>query len=606
MNLVRKALLKRNKSHPSDSAKRRDNNENGTSTPVKKTHARVEQYAKESSHSDHKAPVKRWNVRRRYSGPDSPTTNSGSTVAERSPLRSNGSGETYVTEEQDPLIRNALEFEHGQSLSVDQCNKVTAAVAALDKSGTDLYAQGDYKQAFLRFEKALALKRRSLVDHSLAWRKYEDIEQRKKSTNRSVGSDETTVLSDQSTPLKNTLNSLSILKSHPTYLATQKVNSTISSSNKDDEYSRNLVASVATSINNLTFLKQQNGQSSNEETLASYMQCLQMKLEVLGPHHLSVGKTLNNIGSVFYVQGNYAASLQAYLDAHNIMQAELGQDHLDVATVASNIGDAYRCVGDSDEKALFYYRLALDIRWKLLPHNHPKIARLMEQTASLELKQGDEALLSPRRQQDSDSVESEGEADEDSKGKAAEEDMRFIEELERKATKGFVADKETFIREFSELVREQQKSSDDKQSKKATSLSVDDVDPKNQSSNQVDFRRKRQLGSSSPDSEIVEEHTIDAGDLPVQARNKPMRFNEHAEFAFGTEKNHPHASKTSRTKLSVDERRRALIAVKERLARIRASRTHTRSDIVGENGRAIRKSSESIRQPVNGPCSKFG
>jgi hypothetical protein len=71
-----------------------------------------------------------------------------------------------------------------------------------------------------------------------------------------------------------------------------------------DDHTKSIIAPVATSINNMTYLKQRTGQASAHKTMASYLKSLQTKREILGPNHLSVGKTLNNIGSVFYLQLN--------------------------------------------------------------------------------------------------------------------------------------------------------------------------------------------------------------------------------------------------------------------------------------------------------------
>lgn len=537
---------------------------------------------------------KRWHIRRRSADANDTNSSLSSPTIEESSQNSKfptrGLPSTFVSEEDSLVARNELQYEQiQQSHSVDPLNQVTAEVVALDKSGTDFYTQGNYEQAFLRFERALALKRRSLADHSLAWKKYEEAEAAKRQTSIPIVSGETADKSFDISVPSQAPQSLLILQSHPTYKATQTVGFKRARNDKDDEYSRNLVASVATSINNLTFLKQQNGQCSNEETLASYMQCLQMKLEVLGPNHLSVGKTLNNIGSVLYVQGNYASSLQAYLDAYRIMEAELGLDHLDVATVASNIGDAYRRIGSSDDKALMYYRLALEIRWKLLPSNHPKISRLMEQTASLELKQGENSLLSPSRHNDSDSDESAAGALDESERTSYEEDVKFIEELERRATLEMAADKETVIRELKELlVVLDDDVSVDSSNQKPT--------PQDEVSSNLSKRDDANSGHpkiNKKDTVTVEEHTFDTGDLnghfPTNGSKESMILISESELANGditfaaestlTSRSHYFSSVIPQGMYSVEERRRALFAVKERLARLRERRGRLNYDV---------------------------
>jgi tetratricopeptide (TPR) repeat protein len=232
----------------------------------------------------------------------------------------------------DNTSANELEhadLEHERAL-------VTRAVAALDKAGNELFAQGRYEDAFLRYERALLLKKRTLADG--------DADEKPES------------------------NGSHLNKHHHSGTKEQKAN---------------ILASVATSINNITYIKQRTGQASNEETMASYLKSLQIKRDILGPDHLSVGKTLNNIGSVFYLKKEYDPALTAYKDAYRIMEHKLGSDHLDVGTVVSNVGDVYFALGDKAE-AQEHYNRALDIRWSKLGSKDPKVVRLMQQVAMLE------------------------------------------------------------------------------------------------------------------------------------------------------------------------------------------------------------------------------
>ena len=50
-------------------------------------------------------------------------------------------------------------------------------------------------------------------------------------------------------------------------------------------------ASVATSINNMTYLVHRSGPAKDDETMASYLKSLQIKRRILGPDHLFVGDT---------------------------------------------------------------------------------------------------------------------------------------------------------------------------------------------------------------------------------------------------------------------------------------------------------------------------
>ena len=276
----------------------------------------------------------------------------------------------------------------------DLWNRITKEAADWDRKGTEHFEQGDYDQAFLCYEKALTLKRQ---------------------------------------------------------INTKKNNQTA------DSPEASLMASVATSINNMTYLKQRSGQATADETMAAYLQSLQMKREILGPNHLSVGKTLNNIGSVFYLQRDFEPALKAYLQAFGIMQEQLGDGHLDVGTVLSNVGDVYFAMKNREE-AKEHYRKALDIRWGALGPSDPKVVRLMEQLAFLET-----GKQPSRDEEDFSDSENEEFAIEDRLRHERfqeevrvlhdelAEDMKFFDLLERKLAIDMVRDKTRMFRKMRQL-----------------------------------------------------------------------------------------------------------------------------------------------------------
>jgi len=215
---------------------------------------------------------------------------------------------------EDPIVQ--LAFEASDPFDPEHRNRIAREAADLDRQGNVFFEQGQYDRAFSLYRRALTLKRQSL--------------------HVSVEEDD-----DE--------------------LDEEEIDSKKSS----------ILASVATSINNMTYLKQRAGQASSDETMAAYLKSLQIKREILGPDHLSVGKTLNNIGSVFYLQQDYESALKAYQDARYIMEQNLGAQHLDVGTVTSNIGDVYYMM-DQTTQALQHYRKALDVRWQVLGQYDPK------------------------------------------------------------------------------------------------------------------------------------------------------------------------------------------------------------------------------------------
>jgi len=280
-------------------------------------------------------------------------------------------------------------------------NRVAQEAADLDKEGNFFFEKGDFDKAFLSYERALKLKRATLqVDK----------------------------------PPEEQQNLLTETES-------QKAS---------------ILASVATSINNMTYLRQRAGQATADETMAAYLKSLQIKREILGPNHLSVGKTLNNIGSVFYLKKEFVPALKAYENAHEIMGAQLGHDHLDVGTVLSNIGDVHSAMRHRKE-ALEYYRRALDIRWAKLGRADPKVIRLMEQTAALltgrqpkkddELSESDdeEFVKEDERRREEFKAECQALAEE------LVEDIKFFDLVERTMAIEMVKQKTQFVRTMRQL-----------------------------------------------------------------------------------------------------------------------------------------------------------
>lgn len=208
------------------------------------------------------------------------------------------------------------------------------AASALDEKGNDLFEKGYFDKAMACYTKALKLKRRTFA-HLLE--ETDDLE-------------EELMLRDESGNLADP----------------------------------QALVSMATSINNIGYLRQRSGDATPEETMAAYKKSLRIKRRILGNDSLSVGKTLNNIGSVHYLKRELDHALSAYDEALEIMKANLGEKHPDVATVMSNIGDVY-LAQDNKETSIKYYRLALCIRWEAFGNHSPRVVRLLEKISNLEI-----------------------------------------------------------------------------------------------------------------------------------------------------------------------------------------------------------------------------
>lgn len=211
--------------------------------------------------------------------------------------------------------------------------RTARAASALDNKGNALFERGYFDKAMLCYTKALKLKRRTF-DSVL---------------------EEADDLVDKN-----------------------------SDSKKFSKSEAQALVSMATSINNIGYLRQRSGEATPEETMAAYKKSLRIKRRVLGNEDLSVGKTLNNIGSVYYLIQEFKGALSAYQEGIGIMRKNLGEHHPDIATVMSNIGDVFLASGD-DENSLKNYRAALNIRYANFGRHDPRVVRLLEKIARIEI-----------------------------------------------------------------------------------------------------------------------------------------------------------------------------------------------------------------------------
>ena len=335
--------------------------------------------------------------------------------------------------------------------------RISKAAAALDNTGNEAFERGEYDKAMAIYAKALKLKKRTLTNFE------QDVE-------------------DSDLPPE--VNAALV---NDAQTNTQK---SPDSASKRPAAADELWISVATSINNIGYLRQQSGQASAEETMQAYQNSLKIKRRVLGKDNLSVGKTLNNLGTVHYLKREYKQALKAYQEALQIMKASLGSYHLDVGTVHSNIGDVYWAQsGDArlaDEKAcpqenyqysrdaaLRHYRHSLEIRWEQLQDHHdPKVIRLLEKIAALEMGESFLALVQSNQKYrpttlgesgDGSPKASDGDVNDEEEHKPpveqeiqtlhaeVKQDVKTVDLMERKMAIDMVKDKLRLIREMKML-----------------------------------------------------------------------------------------------------------------------------------------------------------
>lgn len=142
---------------------------------------------------------------------------------------------------------------------------------------------------------------------------------------------------------------------------------------------------TATSYNNIGQVYYFQG--DYPKALEYYGKALAIYEEVLGKDHPATATTYNNIGTVYYNQGNYPKALEYYKKALAIDEKVLGKDHPDTAIDYNNIGLVYKKQGNYP-KALKYYGKALAIDEKVLGKEHPGTATDYHNIGSMYYQQG--------------------------------------------------------------------------------------------------------------------------------------------------------------------------------------------------------------------------
>jgi tetratricopeptide (TPR) repeat protein len=76
-----------------------------------------------------------------------------------------------------------------------------------------------------------------------------------------------------------------------------------------------------------------------------YQRSLAIREKALGPDHLAVAESLNNLAVLSFNQGRYADAEPLYQRSLAIWEKALGHDHPDVATALNNLAELYRGQG---------------------------------------------------------------------------------------------------------------------------------------------------------------------------------------------------------------------------------------------------------------------
>jgi len=136
------------------------------------------------------------------------------------------------------------------------------------------------------------------------------------------------------------------------------------------------------------------GKAKQPESRELAEQAVAIKENTLGPDHPDVAKSLNNLGILLRITGDYAGARPLYERALAIQEKALDPDHPDVAQTLNDLGILLSLTGDYAGARPLYER-ALAIWEKALGPDHPHVAASLNNLATLLRETGDYAGARP-------------------------------------------------------------------------------------------------------------------------------------------------------------------------------------------------------------------
>ena len=106
--------------------------------------------------------------------------------------------------------------------------------------------------------------------------------------------------------------------------------------------------------------------------LCHYKESLGIRKQILPSNHSSIGKSLNNIGVVYWRKNDFDEAANYFKESLEIKRLSLPLNHISISFSLMNIGKVYLKKKDFYE-ALKYFNEALDIKKKNFSLNHPDI-----------------------------------------------------------------------------------------------------------------------------------------------------------------------------------------------------------------------------------------
>jgi tetratricopeptide (TPR) repeat protein len=133
--------------------------------------------------------------------------------------------------------------------------------------------------------------------------------------------------------------------------------------------------------------------SSTDKAMELFQKALALRQQCLGPDHVDVATTLNNIGRIHVQLDQFDQALRYYQDALRIRRASLGTSSLDYAATAFNAGQSLHQKGELNE-AIKLYQEFLSVATVKFGKSHRDVAVVLSGIAQIhqEQKNYDKAL----------------------------------------------------------------------------------------------------------------------------------------------------------------------------------------------------------------------
>ncbi|HET6628392.1 MAG TPA: CHAT domain-containing tetratricopeptide repeat protein [Woeseiaceae bacterium] len=125
-----------------------------------------------------------------------------------------------------------------------------------------------------------------------------------------------------------------------------------------------------------------------------YRRALALFLETLGPDHVQVAMTENNLATLLAKTGDYGAASELYRKSLAVLERQLGAEHPLIANSKHNIAELEHRLGRYDA-ALELYRQAAALKEKVLGSAHPSLALTLGNLSYLHTDRGDAEAAEP-------------------------------------------------------------------------------------------------------------------------------------------------------------------------------------------------------------------